>query len=85
MQSLAIPTLLLGSDAFIEYVFFISSSLPFEQGGIPLSLNTLPPSPMVISFVWNDLGESSSPSLHDFLDVEFPSDETILEAMLIDF
>ena len=28
--------------------------------------------------------ESSSPSLHDFLDVKFPSNEAIIEAMIID-
>jgi hypothetical protein len=28
--------------------------------------------------------ESSSPNLHDFLDVKFPSDEAILEAMILD-
>jgi hypothetical protein len=57
MQYLADPTLLLGSDASIDYVFGISSSVPLEQGGISLSLSTLHPSPRMISFDWNDLVE----------------------------
>jgi len=31
------------------------------------------------------IGEFSSPSSFDFLDIEFPSDEAILEAMIMDF
>jgi hypothetical protein len=50
MQYLANPTLLLGGDAFFNHVLSISSSVPSEQGSIPLSPSTLPPSPMMVSF-----------------------------------
>jgi hypothetical protein len=50
MQSSVDPTLLLGSDLSFDYVFRISSSTPFEQGGIPLSSSMLPPSPRIVSF-----------------------------------
>jgi hypothetical protein len=59
MQSSADPTLLLGSDVSTDYVFSISSSVLSEQGGIPLTSSTPPPSPRMVSFDWNDLVESS--------------------------
>jgi hypothetical protein len=40
MQSSVDPTLLSGSDASFDYVFSISSLVPSEQGGNPLSLST---------------------------------------------
>jgi hypothetical protein len=66
MQSLVDPTLLLGSDASFDYVFSISSSVPSEQGGIPLSSSMLPPSPRMVSFDWNDLVEPHLPSSAPF-------------------
>jgi hypothetical protein len=66
MQYLVDPTLLLGSDASFDYVFSISSSVPSEQGGIPLSLSMLPPSPRMVSFDWNDLVEPHLPSSAPF-------------------
>jgi hypothetical protein len=68
MQSLVDPTLLSGSDASFDYVFSISSLVPSEQGGIPLSLSMLPPSPRMVSFDWNDLVEPRLPSSAPFLD-----------------
>jgi hypothetical protein len=50
MQSSTNPTPLSGSDASFNYVFSISSSVPSEQGGIPLSSSMLPPSPRMVSF-----------------------------------
>jgi hypothetical protein len=66
MQSSADPTLLLGSDVSFDYVFSISSSVPSEQGGNPLSSSMLPPSPGMVSFDWNDLVESRLPSSTPF-------------------
>jgi hypothetical protein len=57
MKYLADPTLLMGSDASIDYVFNISSSILSEQGGIPLTSNKPPPIPKMVSFYWNDLVE----------------------------
>jgi len=37
MKPSAIPILTLGSDVSTSHVFFISSSKPFEKGGIPLT------------------------------------------------
>jgi hypothetical protein len=50
MQSLVSPTLLLEGDASFDHVLSISSPIPSEQGSIPLSSSTLPPSPRVVSF-----------------------------------
>jgi hypothetical protein len=61
MQSLTNPTLILGGGASFNHVLSISSSVPFEQGRIPLSSSTLPPSPRVVSFDWNDLVEPRLP------------------------
>jgi hypothetical protein len=66
MQSLADPTLLSGSDVSFDYVFNISSSIPFEQGGIPLSLSMPPPSPRMVYFYWNDLVDPHFPSSAPF-------------------
>jgi hypothetical protein len=63
MKSSVNPTLLLGGDASFDHVFSISSLVPSEQGIIPLSLSTLPPSPRTISFDWNDFIEPQIPSL----------------------
>jgi hypothetical protein len=66
MPSLANPTLLLGGDASFNHVLRISSYVPSEQGGIPLSLSTIPPSPRMVSFDWNDLVEPQPPSSTPF-------------------
>jgi hypothetical protein len=66
MQYSTNPTLLLGGDASFDHVLSISSSVPSEQGGIPLSLSTLPPSPRMVSFDWNDLVEPHLPSSAPF-------------------
>jgi len=50
----------------IEYVFSISSSVLLEQGGIPLTSSTPPPSPRMASFYWNDLVEPHLPSYTPF-------------------
>jgi hypothetical protein len=55
MQSLINPTLLLRGDASFDHVVRISSPIPSEQGSIPLSLSTLPPSPRVVSCYWNNI------------------------------
>jgi hypothetical protein len=74
MQSLVDPTLLLGSDVSIDYVFRISSSILSEQGGILLTLRKPPPSPRMVSFDWNDLFEPCLPSSAPFqIRVEFNS------------
>jgi hypothetical protein len=52
----------MGSDASIDYVFRIFSSVPYKHGGIPLSLSMLPLSPRMVSFDWNDLTEPLLPS-----------------------
>jgi hypothetical protein len=56
-------TLLFGGDAYFNHVLNIYSHVPYEQGSIPLSLSTLPPSPRMILFYWNDLVEPQSSSL----------------------
>jgi hypothetical protein len=66
MQYLVDPTLLLGSDVSTDYVFSISSSVLSEQGGIPLTSSTPPPSPRMVSFDWNDLVEPHLPSSTPF-------------------
>jgi hypothetical protein len=66
MQTLVDPSPVLGSDASFDYVFIISNSVPFEQGGIPLSSSMLPPSPRMVSFYWNDLAEPLLPSSAPF-------------------
>jgi hypothetical protein len=66
MQSSADPTLLLESDVSTDYVFSISSSVLSEQGGIPLTSSTPPPSPRMVSFDWNDLVEPRLPSSAPF-------------------
>jgi hypothetical protein len=48
------------------YVFSISSSILSEQGGIPLTSSTPPPSPRMISFDWNELVEPHLPSSTPF-------------------
>jgi hypothetical protein len=60
------PTLLLEGDAYFDHVLSISSSVLSEQGSIPLSLSTLPASPKVVSFHWNDLVEPRLPSSTPF-------------------
>jgi hypothetical protein len=65
-QYLDDPTLLLGSDTYFEYIFSISSSIPSKQGGIPLSSSTLPLTPRMVSFDWNDLVEPHLPSSAPF-------------------
>jgi hypothetical protein len=66
MQYSVDPTLLLGSDVSTDYFFSISSSVLSEQGGIPLTLGTPPPSPRMVSFDWNDLVEPCLPSSTPF-------------------
>jgi len=66
MRYLADPTLLSGSDTYSDYVFIISSSVHFEQGGIPLSLSMPPPSPRMVYFYWNDLVDPHFPSSAPF-------------------
>jgi hypothetical protein len=66
MQSSVNPTLLLGSDASFDHVLSISSYVTYEQRSIPLSSSTLPPSPRVVSFDWNDLVEPHLPSSTPF-------------------
>jgi hypothetical protein len=66
MQSLDDLTLLLGTDVSTDYVFIISGSILLEQGGIPLITSTPPPSPRMVSFVWNDLVEPHLPSAAPF-------------------
>jgi hypothetical protein len=66
MQYLVDPTLLMGSDVSTDYVFSISSSVLSEQGGIPLTSSTPPPSPRMVSFDWNDLVEPLLPSSAPF-------------------
>jgi hypothetical protein len=66
MQSLDDPTLLLGSDVSTDYVSSISNSVFLEQGGIPLTPSTPPPSPRMVSFDWNDLVEPLLPSSAPF-------------------
>jgi hypothetical protein len=66
MQSLADPTLLLRSDVSTDYVYRIFISVLSEQGGIPLTLRTPPPSPRMVSFNWNDLLEPRLPSFEPF-------------------
>jgi hypothetical protein len=61
MQSSVNHTLLLKGDVSFDHVLSISSFVPPEQGSIPLSSITLPPSPRVVSFDWNDLVE---PRIH---------------------
>jgi hypothetical protein len=62
MQSSVDPTPLSGSDVSYDHVLSISISVPSEQGGIPLSSSTLPSSPRMVSFDWNDLVEPHLPS-----------------------
>jgi hypothetical protein len=66
MQYSTDPTLILGSDAYFDHVLSISSSIPSEQGGISLFRSTLPPSPGIVSFDWNDLVEPRLPSSKPF-------------------
>jgi hypothetical protein len=66
MKYLVDPTLLMGSDVSTDYFFIISSSILSEQGGIPLTLSTPPPSPMMVSFYWNDLVRPHLPSSAPF-------------------
>jgi hypothetical protein len=66
MQYLDEPTLMMGSDVSIDYVFSISSSVLSKQGGISLTSSTPPPSPRMVSFDWNDLVEPCLPSYAPF-------------------
>jgi hypothetical protein len=66
MQYLDDPTLLMGSDVSTDYVFSISSSVLSEQGGIPVTSSTPPPSPRMVSFDWNNLVEPHLPSSAPF-------------------
>jgi hypothetical protein len=65
MQYLVDPTFS-RSDVYIDYVLSISISIPSKQGAIPLSSITLPPSPRMVSFDWNDLLEPWIPSSASF-------------------
>jgi hypothetical protein len=67
MQYLVNPTLLLEGDASFNHVLRISSSVPSEQGSIPLYISMLPPSPRMVSFNCNDLVETHLPSYAPFL------------------
>jgi hypothetical protein len=66
MQYLVDPTLLRGSDVSIDYAFSISNSVLSNQGGIPLTSSTPPPSLRMVSFYWNDLVEPCVPSSGPF-------------------
>jgi hypothetical protein len=66
MKYSANPTLLFMSDAPFDHVLRISSYVPSKQGGIPLSPSTLPPSPRMVSFDWNDIVEPRLPSSTPF-------------------
>jgi hypothetical protein len=66
MRYLADTTPLSGSDVSFDHVLSISISVPYEQGGIPLSSSMLPPSPRMVSFDWNDLVEPYLPSSAPF-------------------
>jgi hypothetical protein len=59
-------TLLLGGDVSFDHLLRISISIPYKQGSIPLSSSTLPPSPRVVSFDWNDLVDPRLPSSTPF-------------------
>jgi hypothetical protein len=61
LQDLADPTLLMGSDVSTDYIFSISISVLLEQGGIPITSGTPPPSTRMVSFDWNDLFEPHLP------------------------
>jgi hypothetical protein len=61
MQYLTDPTLLMGNDVSTKYVFSISNPVLLEQGGIPITSSTPPPSPKMVSFDWNDLVEPHLP------------------------
>jgi hypothetical protein len=54
MQYLVNPTLILEGDVSFDHILNIFSSVTFEQGSIPLS-PSMPPSPRMVSFDWNDL------------------------------
>jgi hypothetical protein len=66
MKYLDNPTLLMRSDVSTDYVFSISISVISKQWGIPLTSNTPPPSPRMVSFDWNDLVEPHLPSSPPF-------------------
>jgi hypothetical protein len=66
MKYSANPTLLFMSDASFDHVLRISSYVPSKQGGISLSPSTLPPSPSMVSFDWNDIVEPCLPSSTPF-------------------
>jgi hypothetical protein len=66
MKYLVDPTLMLGSDMPFNYFFSMSSSVTFEQGGIPVSLSMFPPSPRMVSVDWNDLVDPFLPSSTPF-------------------
>jgi hypothetical protein len=55
MQYSVNPTLILGRDASFDHVLRNSSPIPSKKGSIPLSQSTLPPSPRMVSFDWNDI------------------------------
>lgn len=64
MQYLDNPTLILGSNVSFDHIHGISNLSPFGQGGIPLSSNMLPSSPMMVSIDWNDLVDPHFLLLH---------------------
>jgi hypothetical protein len=66
MQYSVNPTLVLGGDTSFDHVLSIYSYVPFEQGRIPLSPSTLPPSPRMLSFDLNDLVHTRLPSFAPF-------------------
>jgi hypothetical protein len=51
---------------YFDRFLSISSLIPSKQGGIPLSSSTLPPSPRMVSFDWNDIVEPHLPSSPPF-------------------
>jgi len=66
VQYLVDTTLIFGTDASFNYVFSISSSVPSEQEGIPLSSSMIPITPKMDLFDWNDLVEPRLPSSAPF-------------------
>ena len=66
MQYSIDPTPISESDVSFDHVLIISSSVPSEKGGIPLSSSMRPPSPRMVSFDWNDLVEPHLPSSAPF-------------------
>jgi len=83
MQSLIDPILLLGSDVSFDHVLSISLSVPCEQGGIQLSSSTLPSSPRMVSFDWNNLVEHNPPYFLPF-HVMFGVNSLGIQSIIVD-